>query len=127
MVDNVLIPRDVDNADVRAGRHTVRLTNLRKPFWPGLGITKGDLLRYYAAISPALLPHVKSRAMVMKRYPHGAASEFFFMKRTPSPRPEWLQTCSIEHESGNVIDFPMVQDLAALLWVVNLGCIDLNQ
>ena len=49
------------------------------------------------------------------------------MKRTPSPRPSWLKTCSIEHDSGNVIDFPMIQDVAALLWVVNLGCIDLNQ
>ncbi len=65
--------------------------------------------------------------MVMKRYPHGAAGEFFFMKRAPSPRPDWIEICSIEHASGNVIDFPIVQDLASLLWVVNLGCIDLNQ
>src|SRR5713226_5293581 len=49
------------------------------------------------------------------------------MKRAPSPRPEWIEICSIEHESGNVIDFPMIQDLPSLLWVVNLGCIDLNQ
>ena len=124
---STLVPDGTDNAEVRAGGKLVRLTNLRKPFWPELGITKGDLLRYYAAVSTALLPHIKSRAMVMKRYPHGAAGEFFFMKRTPSPRPEWLQTCTIEHDSGNVIDFPLIQDLAALLWVVNLGCIDLNQ
>jgi bifunctional non-homologous end joining protein LigD len=124
---DTLIPDNVDNAEVRAGRHVVRLTNLRKPFWPELGMTKGDLLRYYAAISPVLLPHIKARAMVMKRYPHGAAGPFFFMKRTPSPSPEWLQTCRIEHDSGNVIAFPIIQDLAALLWVINLGCIDLNQ
>jgi bifunctional non-homologous end joining protein LigD len=123
----LIIPRDVDHADVRVGRNTVKLTNLRKMFWPELGITKGDLLRYYAAVSPALLPHLKSRAMVMKRYPHGAAGPFFFMKRTPSPKPDWLETCEIEHDSGNVIAFPMIQDAAALLWVVNLGCIDLNQ
>jgi bifunctional non-homologous end joining protein LigD len=122
-----LVPTDVDNAEVLVDSKRVRLTNLRKPFWPDLGITKGDLIRYYAAVAPALLPHIRSRAMVMKRYPHGAAGEFFFMKRTPSPRPDWLQTCSIEHESGNVIDFPIIQDLAALLWVINLGCIDLNQ
>ncbi len=121
------VPCGVDNAEVRFGERTTRLTNLRKPFWPELGITKGDLLRYYAAIAPALLPHLKSRAMVMKRYPHGAAGPFFFMKRTPSPRPPWLQTCAITHGSGNVIDFPVVQDLASLLWIVNLGCIDLNQ
>jgi bifunctional non-homologous end joining protein LigD len=107
--------------------HEVRLTNLRKIFWPELGLTKGDLLRYYATMAEALLPHIRDRAMVMKRYPHGAAGEFFFMKRAPTPRPEWIQICSIGHESGNVIDFPMIQDRAALLWVINLGCIDLNQ
>ena len=121
-----LIPRDAEAAEVRIGRNSVKLTNLHKPFWPALGITKGDLLRYYAAISPALLPHLKSRAMVMKRYPNGAAGAFFFMKRTPSPSPAWLETCSIRHASASVIAFPMIQDLAALLWVVNLGCIDLN-
>jgi bifunctional non-homologous end joining protein LigD len=121
-----VIPRDAENVDLRIGRKTVRLTNLQKPFWPALGLTKGDLLRYYEGISPALLPHVKSRAMVMKRYPNGAAGPFFFMKRTPSPSPDWLKTCAITHASASVIDFPMIQDLAALLWVVNLGCIDLN-
>jgi len=120
------IPPGAEAAEILIGKKTVRLTNLQKPFWPALGVTKGDLLRYYAAISPALLPHLKARAMVMKRYPNGAAGPFFFMKRTPSPRPDWLQTCSITHASASVIDFPMIQDLAALLWVVNLGCIDLN-
>ncbi len=64
--------------------------------------------------------------MVMKRYPDGAGGPFFFMKRTPKPRPPWLETCAIEHGSGSVIDFPMIQDALALLWVINLGCIDLN-
>jgi bifunctional non-homologous end joining protein LigD len=73
-----------------------------------------------------LLPHLVNRAMVMKRYPHGIAGEFFFMKRAPSPRPEWIETCAIEHSSGNIIDFPVIRDLASLLWVINLGCIDLN-
>jgi bifunctional non-homologous end joining protein LigD len=123
----VLLPRDTDTVELRFGPRAVRLTNLRKPFWPELGLTKGDLLQYYADVAPALLPHLDGRAMVMKRYPHGAAGEFFFMKRAPSPRAEWIETCSIEHESGNVIDFPIVQDVPSLLWVVNLGCIDLNQ
>ena len=105
----------------------VQLTNLQKPFWPELGITKGDLLQYYADVAPVLLPHIRDRAMVMKRYPHGAHGEFFFMKRAPVPRPEWIRTCSIEHESGNVIDFPVIDDVPSLLWVINLGCIDLNQ
>jgi bifunctional non-homologous end joining protein LigD len=111
---------------VIANGHEVQLTNLQKPFWPELGITKGDLLRYYARISDALLPHLKDRAMVMKRYPHGAGGEFFFQKRAPTPRPEWIEVCSIEHASKSVIDFPVVRDLASLLWIVNLGCIDLN-
>lgn len=121
------LPRDADNVVVHVGGHDVRLTNLRKVFWDGLGLTKGDLLQYYLDVSGVLLPHLKNRAMVMKRYPHGAAGEFFFMKRAPSPRPEWIELCSIAHGAAKVIDFPMVQDRAALLWVVNLGCIDLNQ
>ena len=121
------IPDDQDGADVRIGDRTVTLTNLRKKFWPDLGITKGDLLRYYAAVAPVLLPHLRDRAMVMKRYPNGIAAKFFYMKRAPDGRPAWIETCQIEHDSGNVIDFPMVQDLASLLWDVNLGCIDLNE
>jgi bifunctional non-homologous end joining protein LigD len=64
--------------------------------------------------------------MVMKRYPNGAAGEYFFQKRAPVPRPDWIEICSIPHAAGNIIDFPIVRDLATLLWVVNLGCIDLN-
>src|SRR5712692_7992207 len=122
-----LIPRDRDEVIVALGDRRVKLTNLRKPFWPALGITKGDLIRYYVDVAPVLLPHLRDRAMVMRRYPDGAGGKSFFMKRAPTPRPDWLAICAIEHASGNVIDFPMVQDLASLLWVVNLGCIDLNQ
>src|SRR6185369_5122920 len=89
--------------------------------------TKRDLIQYYLDVAPALLPHVVERAMVMKRYPNGAAGEFFFMKRAPTPRPKWIDICNIEHESGNIINFPMIQDVASLMWVINLGCIDLNQ
>jgi bifunctional non-homologous end joining protein LigD len=123
----VKIPRDLDNVTVAAAKRRVTLTNVNKVFFPQTGATKGDLLEYYANVAPYLLPHVKDRAMVMKRYPHGAQGDFFFMKRVPQPHPEWLQTCRIDHRSGNVIDFPMASDLAALLWIVNLGCIDLNQ
>src|SRR5262245_39168192 len=105
----------------------VRLTNLRKLFWPERGITKGHLIQYYADIAPVLLPHIGDRAMVMKRYPHGAAGEFFFMKRAPEPRPAWIRTCPIDHGSRGIIDFPVIDDVPSLLWVINLGCIDLNQ
>ena len=115
------------NAKLTVLGREVSLTNLDKPFWPELGITKGDLIQYYADVAPVLLPHIQDRAMVMKRYPHGAHGEFFFMKRAPTPRPDWIRTCRIDHDSGNVIDFPVIDDLPSLLWVINLGCIDLNQ
>ncbi|HYT75920.1 MAG TPA: non-homologous end-joining DNA ligase [Vicinamibacterales bacterium] len=114
-------------ATLKVAGKDVRLTNLDKLFWPELGVTKGDLIQYYADVAPLLLPHVRGRAMVMKRYPHGAGGEFFFMKRAPSPRPDWIKTCRISHDSGNVIDFPVIDDVPSLLWVINLGCIDLNQ
>lgn len=122
---NADIP-DRGDADLELEGRALRLTNLDKVFWPRDGRTKADLLRYYIAIAPVLLPHLRDRAMVMKRYPNGIAGKSFFMKRAPSPRPEWIETCAIEHRSGSVIDFPMVQDLASLLWIINLACIDLN-
>jgi bifunctional non-homologous end joining protein LigD len=123
----LILPKDKQNLEVELEGRVVKLTNLEKPFWPKLGITKRALLQYYGDVAPFLLPHLTDRAMVMKRYPNGASGDFFFMKRAPSPRPKWIELCHIEHSSGNVIDFPMIQDLASLLWVVNLGCIDLNQ
>lgn len=121
-----IIPKDADQANIVLDGNKVMLTHLTKIFWPGLRITKRDLLQYYLEVSPWLLPHLRDRAMVMKRYPNGIAGDFFFMKRAPTPRPDWVQTCCIEHHSGNVIDFPVVENVASLLWVVNLGCIDLN-
>ena len=126
MARAITIPDDSETELTVAGKR-VKLTNLDKLFWRESGITKRDLLQYYADVAPALLPHLRDRAMVMKRYPNGAKGKCFFMKRVPEPHPAWIETCSISHKSGNVIDFPMVQDLASLLWVVNLGCIDLNQ
>ena len=123
----ILIPTGVDSATLMVAGCEVRLTNLRKPLWPERGITKGTLLQYYSDVAPVLLPHIRDRAMVMKRYPHGVTGPFFFMKRAPTPRPDWIRTCVIEHRSGNALDFPVVDDLPSLLWVINLGCIDLNQ
>lgn len=124
---HVQLPTDADNVTLSVSGRDVRLTNLRKPFWPARGITKGALIQYYVDVAPVLLPHICDRAMVMKRYPHGADGPFFFMKRAPVPRPDWIRTCAIEHESGNIIDFPVIDDVPSLMWVINLGCIDLNQ
>ena len=122
----LVIPSDTKDATVTVGGKTVKLTNLSKVFWKDDEITKRDLLQYYADVSSYLLPHIADRAMVMKRYPDGADGEFFFQKRAPASRPEWVPTCEILHPSANLVDFPVINDLAGLLWVVNLGCIDLN-
>jgi bifunctional non-homologous end joining protein LigD len=121
------IPRKLADAVVAVDGRQVRLTNLQKVFWPERNLTKGDLIQFYVDVSSVLLPHLRDRAMVMRRYPNGIHGQSFFMKRIPEPHPDWVETCRIEHASGNVIDFPMVQDLPSLLWCVNLGCIDLNQ
>jgi bifunctional non-homologous end joining protein LigD len=126
-IPRIKLPANEKNLEVEVNGRVVKLTNLDKLFWPKRGVTKRDLIQYYIDVAPVLLPHLKDRAMVMKRYPNGAAGDFFFMKRAPSPRPNWIEICSIEHSSGNVINFPMIQDLASLMWVINLGCIDLNQ
>jgi bifunctional non-homologous end joining protein LigD len=126
-IPSIKLPKGQKSLEVEVNGRVVKLTNLDKPFWPKLGVTKRDLIQYYIDIAPVLLPHLKDRAMVMKRYPNGAGEDFFFMKRAPSPRPHWIEICAIEHSSGNIIDFPMIQDLASLMWVINLGCIDLNQ
>jgi bifunctional non-homologous end joining protein LigD len=125
--ESITIPAVKGDIELDVGGRRVRLTNLDKVFFPAIGATKRDLLQYYADVAPALLPHIRDRAMVMKRYPNGADGAFFFMKRAPSPRPAWIPTCAIEHASGSVIDFPVVNDVATLLWTINLGCIDLNQ
>jgi bifunctional non-homologous end joining protein LigD len=120
----LVIPTDATDLVLTFGTREVRLTNLGKLFWKTLKITKRDLLQYYADISPYLLPHLAGRAMVMKRYPNGAEGDFFYMKRAPEPRPEWIDICPIMH--AEMVNFPIVQDLPSLLWLINLGCIDLN-
>lgn len=120
------LARGTKGGELRIGGKTLHLTNLDKIFWPEESITKADLLQYYADVSRVLLPHLLDRAMVMKRYPDGAYGGFFFQKRAPKTHPEWLPICEILHPSANLVDFPVIADLAGLLWVVNLGCIDLN-
>src|SRR5262249_7805872 len=120
------VPKRGKAVEVAVEGKTVRLSNLDKPFWPELGLTKSDLIQYYADVAHVLLPHIRGLSLVMKSYPDGAGGDFFFMKRTPHPHPKWLMTCPIDHGSQGVIEFPLIDDLACLLWVINLGCIDLN-
>jgi bifunctional non-homologous end joining protein LigD len=117
---------------IRRGRRELRLSNLDKPFWPDDGITKGDLLRYYRDVAPVLVPHLKDRPFTMRRYPHGAYGEAFFQKDAPKHMPEWIATFRADvsqrdsARTRRTIDFPLVNDELALLWMVNMGCIDMN-
>ncbi len=113
-------------AYVQVGGRDVTVTNRDKVFFPRSGMTKGDLVDYYVAVAPAVLPHVRERVMQMLRYPNGVDGAFFYQKRVPVPHPEWLETYTIEFPSGRTADFPVVNDAAALAWIANLGCIDLH-
>ncbi len=108
-----------------AGRE-VKLTNQEKVFFPRLGVTKGDLIRYYVDIAEAVVPHARRRPMQMKRYPNGVEGDFFYQKRVPEPHPEWLETFRIAFPSGRHADFPVIDDPAGLAWLANLGCIELH-
>jgi len=104
----------------------LRLGNIDKPFFPD-GYTKGDLLQYYASVAPLLLPHLASRAIVMSRYPDGAGGQMFYEKQAPGHAPEWLPTAPLYSEHrGDAIDFVTAPDAASLLWIVNLGAIEMH-
>jgi bifunctional non-homologous end joining protein LigD len=119
-----LLPKTGD-VTVQFGERSLALTHLGKAFWPDEGITKRDLLTYYLRVAPHLLPHLKDRPMVLRRYPNGVQDDGFFMKQAPAHRPAWVETVSVR-QRARTADFVLVQDLPTLLWVVNLGCIDLN-
>ncbi|HEX7626820.1 MAG TPA: DNA ligase D [Gaiellaceae bacterium] len=117
---------------LRKGKRELRLSNLDKPFWPEEQITKGDLLGYYRAIAPVLVPHLKNRPFTMRRYPDGAYGKAFFQKDAPGHMPDWIPTYRAlvsTRDSSRVrkeVDFPLVNDELALLWMANMGCIDMN-
>ncbi len=114
-------------ATLTIGGHALKFTNLPKVFYPDEGYTKRDVLNYYAAIAPLILPHLKDRPLSLKRYPNGIKEEFFFQKNTPETFPSWLRTELIDSEhAGKPIRYVFADDLASLLYLVNLGCIDHN-
>ena len=117
-------------AEVEQGR--VKLSNLDKVFWPDEGITKGDLIEYYRAVAPVLVPHLRNRPFTMRRYPDGAFGKAFFQKDAPSHMPDWIPTFRVEVSTRESpakrkwIRAPLVNDEDTLLWMVNMGCIDMN-
>ena len=108
-----------------AGREVV-ITNPDKAFFPQAGHTKLDLVRYYAAVAEGALRGIAGRPIVLKRYVDGAEGEPFFQKRAPERCPEWIETVELRFPSGRAAREIVVRDAAQLLWIVNLGCIDLN-
>jgi bifunctional non-homologous end joining protein LigD len=118
-------------SELRKGSRVLKLSNLDKPFWPDEGITKGDLLAYYRAVAPVVVPHLKNRPFTMKRYPDGWQGKHFFQKDAPKGMPEWIArfpypATSRDTREKRLIDYPLANDELALLWMVNMGCIDLN-
>lgn len=104
----------------------MRISNPGKVYFPDAGITKLELVEYYLAVGEGALRGIHNRPIVLKRYVHGAAGEFFFQKRAPAKRPEWVHTVQLKFPSGRSADEIVVTELSQLAWIVNLGCIDLN-
>lgn len=123
-----VVPPVVETAPAKAGRDgKVTLTNLQKIFWPAEGYTKGDLIAYYEAVAPLLLPYLKDRPLVLTRYPDGIAGKSFFQKDAPDFVPAWVRTERIySRDSEREIDYFIVNDVDQLRYVVNLGTIPLH-
>ena len=108
------------------GGREVTVSNPDKPYFPERGHTKLDLVRHYLSVADGALRGVKNRPMALKRYVDGATGDFFFQKRAPTPRPDWVGTAEIKFPSGRTADEVVINDAAGLAWVANLGCLDLN-
>jgi bifunctional non-homologous end joining protein LigD len=113
-----------------AETRTVKLTSPDRVLYPDDGITKGDLFEYYRQVGPAIVPHLKDRPFTMKRYPHGIDGEVFFQKQAPKGMPDWIPTRqfrTLPREGGpRLVDFPLVNTPEAVLYMVQMNCIDMN-
>ena len=128
--DDVPVERPPVDPELRRGRRVLKLSNLDKPFWPDEGITKGDLLAYYRDVAEVLVPHLRKRPFTMKRYPDGWQGKSFFQKQAPTHMPDWIDRApfpaSTREGEQKVIDYALIDDDLALLWAVNMGCIDMH-
>lgn len=115
----------VRRINVTVNDKNLELSNLEKLFWPGKGFTKGDIIKFYVDIAPWILPHLKNRPIVMKRYPDGIRGKSFYQKRCPEHAPSWMETVVVEGgEEG--ISYCLCNDAAALVWFINQGCIEMH-
>ena len=128
--DEVRRERPSIEPEVRSRGRVLKLSNLDKPFWPEEGITKGELLAYYRDVASVLVPHLRDRPFTMKRYPDGWQGQHFFQKNAPVHMPDWIprapMPASTREGERKTIAYPLVNDELALLWMVNMGCIDMN-
>src|SRR3954468_12798554 len=111
---------------VEAAGREITITNPDKLFFPETGATKIDLVRYYLAVADGALVGIRGRPMALKRFVNGAGGEFFFQKRAPDNRPDWLRVATLTFPSGRTADEIVVDDAAGLAWIVNLGCLELH-
>ena len=108
------------------GGHEVAISNPHKVYFPDTGYTKIDLVHYYLAVAEGALTGIRGRPMALKRFVDGITKEPFFQKRAPDNTPDWIRTAELTFPSGRTADEIVVDEAAALIWIVNLGCIDLN-
>jgi len=113
-------------AHTRVDGHELALSNLGKILYPSTGFTKRDVVNYYAAIAPVMLPHLAGRALTVKRYPDGVEGKAFYEKQTPAHRPEWVRTVPVPSERRTTIDYTLADDLATLVWLANLAALELH-
>src|SRR5512139_509332 len=111
---------------VTMGSKRLPLSNMEKDLYPSYGFTKARILAYYSGIAPFMLPHLKDRALTLKRYPEGADKGHFFEKRCPSHRPGWVQTAEVIRDDGERMTVCLVNDLETLLWTGNLASLELH-
>ena len=116
--------------ELPVGRRRVRVTHPDRVLFPGDGVTKGDLAEYYAAIGDAIVPHLRERPFTLKRYPYGIRGQPYFAKQAPKGKPSWIPTRQFRtwpREGGSrLVDFTLVNEPAAVVWMVQMNCIDMN-
>ncbi|MFZ5642419.1 MAG: non-homologous end-joining DNA ligase [Bacillota bacterium] len=114
----------MDKSVVRVEGREIKLTNLGKVFWPE-GLTKAHLVKYYTDIAPIIIPHLKNRPLVMKRYPDGIEGESFYQKECPDYAPDWIETYPVRH-SEKTVNYIVCNDAATLVWLANQACIEVH-
>ena len=116
----------MSRSTVRVDNRELSLSNLEKELYPAYGFTKARVLEYYTRLAPFILPHLKDRALTLKRYPDGVEGGYFFEKRCPAPRPAWLKTAEVPYGREKKLTACLVNDLETLVWVENLASLELH-